>query len=196
MLSLEGSGGFGQEAEKPSSTDSIEWFSATLDECADPLAGFLCLLGDVVWHCPRLLYAGERFPIAHLNAAIGGTQNIQLKVNFLERAIDPAYRKDDVDVDYGIDRVEAGGPESAAGNQLDEWRLEYTRARAVGRPPRRASGDAQPSAKLVLAEETSRGDPCGAARPFVSPNFDQAVVGHFMLTRKYNRERGSFPCAA
>ena len=61
----------------------------SLDQCADPFAGFFRLLGDVVWHGPRLPHAGKRFPVPYLHAAVGGTQNIQLKVHFLERAIDP-----------------------------------------------------------------------------------------------------------
>src|SRR5438128_5445328 len=134
--------GFGQEAGEPRATNIAEWFGAQPAQPAHPLAGFFGLRADVAWHGPCRPHSVELFPVPYSNVAVGGTQNVQLEVDFLDRVVEPAHGKDDVDVDHGIDGVEAGRPEGAAGNHLDERHLEHAGARAIRGPPRAASGDA------------------------------------------------------
>jgi hypothetical protein len=93
---------FDKKVGVPRTTGIAERFGTALDWRIDSLTRSFGLRDDVSWHDPSCQYVVELVLILHLNATIGGTQNLQLDIN------------------HEIDVVETGRPVDADGNQLDE----------------------------------------------------------------------------
>ncbi len=113
-------------------SDGVEWLGVSLDQSMDLLAGGLGRGGNVIWHVPFCAHAVEFITITYVNTAVGRTENVQFKINFLQHVANPAHGQNYIDINHGIDEVEAGRPIGAAGHDLDKGLFEYARARMVG----------------------------------------------------------------
>src|SRR5262249_44842630 len=90
---------------------------------------------------------------------------------------------------HGIDRVEAGRPERAGGDQFDQRSLEHAGVRAVSSPPAVAASDPEPSTECILAQEPGQRHSCRAVWPFEAANLYQLLSGQLVFRTMDHRLR-------